>query len=455
MNDKGNDVKQNKSLTPQPYKGARDFYPKDMEIRNFIFNTWKAVLVKYGYEEYDFPILEPLEIFAAKSGEEIISEQLFSFQDKAGRKLAIRPELTPGTVRLIVQRYKELPQPIKWFMIGNNWRYEKPQQGRGREFNQLEVNIFGVDSNLADLEIFSLIIELMKAFGADENMFEVEVSDRRLINALLSETLKLPQEKQVLVRRIMDKRTKVSKEDFYTMLKELGLNESECEKIDLFLYSNLNSLQSVISGSILESNQGYINILNLFEKLKKVGLDKYCRFDPSIIRGFDYSDGLVYEVYDKNQENKRSMFGGERFDKLANIFGEYSLPATGFAMGDYTLLEFLRNWKLLPEFIPKTEYLVTIWPGAKEEVDDKYFSASYKAAEKLRNKGFTTMLWNDPKTKIDKQLKYADKKGIPFVVIIGDSEIENEKITVKNLNNETQGTFSYDEFFTEIEKKSK
>jgi len=455
MSDKENDVKQNKNLTPQPYKGARDFYPEDMEIRNFIFNTWKSVLIKYGYEEYDFPILEPLEIFAAKSGEEIISEQLFSFQDKAGRKLAIRPELTPGTVRLIIQRYKELPQPIKWFMIGNNWRYEKPQQGRGREFNQLEVNIFGVDNNLADLEIFSLIVELMKAFGADETMFEIEISDRRLINALLSETLKLPQEKQVLVRRIMDKRSKLSKEDFFTMLKELALNESECEKIDLFLYSNLNSLQSVISGSILESNQGYINILNLFEKLKKVGLDKYCRFDPSIIRGFDYSDGLVYEVYDKNQENKRSMFGGERFDKLANIFGEYTLPATGFAMGDYTLLEFLKNWKLLPEFAPKTEYLVTVWPGAKEEVNDKYFAASYKAAEKLRTKGFTTMLWNDPKTKIDKQLKYADKKGIPFVVIIGDSEIENEKITVKNLINETQGTFSYDEFFSGIEKKSK
>ncbi len=447
--------KNSNTLSPQSYKGARDFYPEDMVLRNFIFNTWKRVLEKFGFEEYDFPILEPLEIFSAKSGEEIIRDQLFSFEDKAGRKLAVRPELTPGTVRLIVQKFKEIPQPIKWFMVGNNWRYEKPQQGRGREFNQLEVNIFGVDSNYADLEIFSIIISLMKAFGADENMFEISVSDRRIVNALLADTLQLNQTDQISVRRIMDKRSKLSKEAFFEELEKLGVTKENSEKIDLFLNSSLKSLPGIIPEEILNENAGYKNVVDLFEKLKKAELDRFCNFDPSIIRGFDYSDGLVYEVYDKNTENKRSMFGGERFDKLAQIFGDYSLPATGFAMGDYTLVEFLKNWKLIPEFSPQIDYLVTVWPSLKEEDSQKFFTASFKASEKLREKGFVTMLWNDPKTKIDKQLKYADKKGIPYVIILGESELENKKIAVKNLKNETQGTFEYDSFFSEIEKKSK
>lgn len=438
------------TLTAQPYKGARDFYPEDIVIRNFIFKTWKKTLEKHGFEEYDFPILEPLEIFAAKSGEEIIRDQLFSFEDKAGRKLAMRPELTPGTVRLIVQKYKEIPQPIKWFMIGNNWRYEKPQMGRGREFNQLEVNIFGVENNYADLEIFSIIVDLMKAFGADESMFEINVSDRRIINALLSDTLKLDDQKQIEVRRLMDKRAKLSKEEFMTELTKAGLDEDQSEKIEHFLYASLQSLSGIIPQDILSNNQGYKNVSDLLDKLKKVGLDSYVHFDAGIIRGFDYSDGLVYEVYDKNQDNKRSMFGGERFDKLANIFGDYNLPATGFAMGDYTLLEFLKNWKLIPEFVPNVDYLVTVWPSDS----DKFFTASFKTAEKLRQKGFNTLLWDDSNTKIDKQLKFADKKEIPFVVILGESEIENKKIAVKNLKNQTQGTFEYDSFFAEIEKRS-
>jgi len=419
-----------KKLSTQPYKGARDFYPSDMTTRNYIFNVWKKVCESYGFEEYDSPILEPFEIFSAKSGDELVNQQIFSFEDKAGRKLAIRPELTPGTVRMIAQRFKELQKPIKWFMIGSNWRFEKPQLGRGREFFQLEVNTFGVSEVLADLEIISIIISIMKSFGANEKMFEICISDRRLIFALLNNVLKLNEETSSKVRKIMDKRQKLSKEEFSSLLSEIGLESNKISMIEQFMDSNLDNMQ--------KDNEGYQTIKSLFVLLERNGLSKYCRFNPSIIRGFDYSDGLVYEVFDKSPINKRSMFGGERFDKLINIFGDFDLPATGFAMGDITLLAFLKGWNLLPKTEPKTEFLVTVWPSK----DSKYLSASLKTADELRNSGKNVEVWLKTDSKLDKQLKYADKKRIPYCVIVGEKELDEGTVTIKDMKTNKQETKS-------------
>ena len=425
-------------ISTQPYKGARDFYPSDMATRNYIFNVWKKVCESFGFEEYDFPILEPFEIFSAKSGEELVNQQIFSFKDKAGRKLAIRPELTPGTVRMIAQRFKELQKPIKWFMIGNNWRFEKPQLGRGREFFQLEVNTFGVSGVLADLEIISIIVEIMKGFGADEKMFEVCISDRRLISALLNDVLGLNEETSNKTRKIMDKRQKLSKDGFSELLKEIGLEDNKIEIIEQFMDSNLDNLEKVLDINVLKENKGYETIKNLFSYLDNSGLLKYCRFDPSIIRGFDYSDGLVYEVFDKNPNNKRSMFGGERFDKLINIFGDFELPATGFAMGDITLLEFLKGWNLLPKMDSKTEFLVTVWPSD----ESKYLTASLKTANKLRSAGKNAEIWLETDSKLDKQLKYADKKQIPYCLILGEKELDSGTVTIKDMRANEQKTMS-------------
>lgn len=426
-----------KSQIPtQPYKGARDFYPQDMRVRNYMFETWKKTCLKYGYEEYDFPIVEPFEIFASKSGEEIVNEQLFSFEDKGGRKLALRPEITPGTVRMIAQRYKELPKPIRWFMIGNNWRFEKPQTGRGREFYQLEVNIFGVQNVLADFEIFSIIIDIMKAFDATKDMFGIKLSDRRLINALLSNLLKLDIDLQIKVRRLMDKRLKMEKEEFAAELSELGLKTAQIDKIEEFMSSEFDSLDKVIPQNVLNSNEGYKTVKELFRLLEENNLKQYCGFSPSIIRGFDYSDGLVYEVFDKNPNNRRSMFGGERFDRLINIFGDFELPATGFAMGDYTLLEFLKGWSLLPKLSAQTQYLITLWP----ENDERYLKAALKFARELREKNKSCEVWPEKDTKLDKQIKYADRKGIQYVVILGEQELNANSATIKDLQTGKQKT---------------
>lgn len=421
-------------LSTQPYKGARDFYPEDMRLRNYIFNTWKKVCTRYGFEEYDFPILENFEVFASKSGEEIVNTQLFSFEDRGGRKVAIRPELTPSTVRMIAARINDLPKPIKWFMIGNNWRFEKPQKGRGREFYQLEMNIFGVPEVEADFEIFSAIVDIMSAFGANETMYKVKYSDRRIISALLRDYLKLDDEKQIAARRIMDKRQKVSKEDFVTMLAEVNISADNAEKIDAFMLSSFADLKSVIPAEILENNEGYKNVFALEKLLQTYDIQKYCEFDPGIIRGFDYSDGLVYEVFDKNPENRRSMFGGERFDRLINVYGKYDMAATGFAMGDITLQEFLKGWNLLPEFPSTTTVLVTRFGQ-----DEKFEAYSIKTAKKLRDAGITVDLYTTP-DKLEKQLKYADKKGIPYVIIAGEEEITKSTVVLKNMRKKDQTT---------------
>jgi histidyl-tRNA synthetase len=431
-------------LSTQSYRGARDFYPDDMQIRNYIFDVWKRVCVRYGFEEYDFPILEPLEIFAAKTGEEIVREQLFSFEDKSGRKLAIRPELTPGTVRLIAQKFNELPKPIKWFMVGNNWRYEKPQVGRGREFYQLEANTFGIASVAADFEIFSLIVAIMKEFGAQPDQFELRFSDRKLINALLLDTLGLSEETAVSARRTMDRYNKLSEEDFAEVLTKNGLNDSQIQKIKQFMQSDFEGLSKIINN--LEANKGYQDMQSLVRMLTDAGLMQYCKFEPTIIRGFDYSDGLVYEVFDKNPNNRRSLFGGERFDKLIEIFGNFDLPATGFAMGDWTLAEFLQNWNLLPKFESRTQYFVSTWPSE----DTKYLKTSLQITAELRKRGKNVFTWMDTDTRLDKQLKYADKKAIPYVIIIGESEIAKDEITVKDLANKTQQTLSVEEFLKQL-----
>jgi histidyl-tRNA synthetase len=434
-------------LQTQPYRGARDFYPEDMRTQNYIYDTWKRVCVRYGFEQYDFPVLEPFDIFAAKSGEELVNEQLFVFEDKAGRKLAIRPELTPGTVRMLAQKYKEIPQPIKWFMIGNNWRYEKPQMGRGREFNQLEVNIFGVRDITADCEIFEIIIALMNEFGADRNMYVISINDRRLVSCLLDDLLKLDEPTQIKVRRLMDKKAKISQEEFAQKLQLLGLNAEQITRIEKYLSSSLETLPQVIPQTILENNPGYKDIMRLFEMLNERQLAQYCRFDPTIIRGFDYSDGLVYEVFDQDPNNKRSLFGGERFDRLINIFGNYDLPATGFAMGDYTLLEFLKGWNLIPDFTPEVDYFVTVWPSENPQ----FWTKSLELADKIRGKGQSCYTWPETDTKLDKQLKYADKKGYKYAIILGEEELKSETITVKNMSEGSQETKPWEKFLNDIE----
>lgn len=421
-------------LNTQSYKGSRDFYPDDMRIRNFIFNTWKKVCKSYGYEEYDGPFIENFDLYAAKSGEELVNEQLYSFTDRGDRKVAIRPEMTPTLARMVAQKINELPIPIRWFSISNFWRYEKPQRGRGREFFQLNTDIFGVDNIEADFEIVSLMADIMFGFGAGENMFQIRVNNRRMMDDFYK-SINLDSDQIKIVNKAIDKRPKISDEEFNKWL-------SEDAKVD---NKQINSLTAFLGNPTQAINQfsesgskGALEIKELIELVKSKGLDNVVKVDTTTIRGLDYYTGMVFEIYDLNPQNPRAIAGGGRYDDLVGLFVDDKLSGTGFAMGDITLQDFLETWNLLPKFESDADYLVTLWPSD----NPKFLQTTLKVSDILRKKGNNVVTWLDKNTKIDKQLRYADKRRVKFVVIIGENEVNNGSVTIKNMAEKTQEEIS-------------
>jgi len=232
-------------LSTEPYKGARDFYPEEKRIQNYIFNIWRETALSFGYEEYDAPLLEKLEMYEAKSGEELVNNQLYSLEDKGGRKIAIRPEKTPSVARMVAAKLPSLPRPIRWFNIGNCWRYEKPQKGRGREFYQFDCDIFGIDEIAADAEIFSIPLEVMKKLGATKEMFELRVNNRRFAEFYLKEVVglfgEISQKDTGLykVTKAIDSKPKVTSQEFTQMLEKAGLSNEQIEKVKVYLVAIL------------------------------------------------------------------------------------------------------------------------------------------------------------------------------------------------------------------------
>lgn len=431
---------ENKLLT-QPYKGSRDFYPEDMKIRNFIFNTWKKVCKSYGYEEYDGPFLESFDLYTAKSGEELVNEQLYSFEDRGKRKVAIRPEMTPTLARMVAQKINELPRPIRWFSIPNLWRYEKPQRGRSREFYQLNVDIFGIEGIEADLEVISTSINIFKSFGAKEGMFEIRINNRRLADDVYKK-IGIDQDQKKIVNKALDKKLKISKEEFNKWLQEdAKLSDSQLKDLNNYL-DNPVPLVTEMS----KNSQGAKEIIDLMELVNKSNLNKFVKFDPTIIRGLDYYTGIVFEIFDLNPKNTRAMAGGGRYDDLVSLFGKEKLTGTGYAMGDITLLDFLTIWNLLPKIESECNYFVTVWPSE----GSKFLEKALEISNKLRSKGLNVQTWLDKNTKLNKQLKYADKKECKYVIIMGESEIKDNTITIKDLKESTQETKPLEKFLSDI-----
>lgn len=417
-------------LNNLPSKGTADWFPEELKIRQYIFDKWRTVCQKFGYEEYLTPIFESADIYKAKSGEDIGGKELMIFKDKAERELAIRPEMTPSVTRMITRRYNELPKPIRYFSIANFVRNEKPQRGRNREFWQLNADIFGSDSVNADLEILVLAIELMLAFNPKKESFCVNISSRKLIDGLMKDVLKVSEEEKIQIVRIMDKYSKLTPEDFDEKLTEVGLLEKEIKNIRAFLDSNtaeklVNAIPEIIN------NEGYTEVSNIISILEKLGYKEWLVFNPSIIRGFDYYDGMVFEVMDKNPQNNRSLFGGGRYNGLAELFGDLKIPAVGFAPGDETMKLFLEAWDIIPESIydNKSVYIPLL-------VSENY-SNILRLSQDLRKQGVCVV--SDIEVKqFGKALNYANNKGFEYVVIVGEDEIKCGKVSLKNMRSGEQ-----------------
>lgn len=431
------------SLPLQPYKGARDFYPQDMRIRNYIFNKWSNIARKYGYEEYEGPFIESFEIYAAKSGEELVNEQMYWFLDRGERKVAIRPEATPTLARMVAQKYNELTFPVRWFSIPNLWRYEKPQKGRLREHFQLNVDIFGIQGIEAELEILSTLVDIMLGVGAKQGMFEIRINNRRLMQEVY-EHLGISQSNGLIVNKALDKKPKITDKEYMTILQEEAqLTSNQITGLEEFLTHSLDFMQKLPS-----EGRGVKEIKDLLSKIHKLNLNSYIKYEPTIMRGLDYYTGTVFELFDLTPENTRAMCGGGRYDDLVEMFNGQKLPGVGYGMGDVTFKNFLENWNLLPAFESETEYLVTLWP-TQEEVE-KNLQISLETAKALREKGKKVQVWLEKGTKLDKQLKFADKKGIRFAIIIGENELKKGEVTIKDLKEQKQETKSLESFISNI-----
>ncbi len=410
-------------LSTQPYKGTRDFYPDDMRLRNWFFGKIRASLELAAFEEYNGPMLESLEMYVAKSGEEIANEQTYNFTDRGGRRLAVRPEMTPTVARLVAGKINDLNFPLKWFSIPNLYRYERPQRGRLREHWQVNVDIFGCDGFEADLEVISTAVMLLRCFDADEGMFKVHINNRRFFNDVIASIAGTDTEGSRRVSKVVDRKNKVTREAYEKEMAELGIDGDKIAKIDALYNMSVEE-----AAALCPDSRGSQELLELFAQLKNAGLDKYCVFDFGIIRGLDYYTGTVFEVFDEAPENNRAMFGGGRYDNLVGLFVKNTnVSGVGFGFGDVTLENFLVTHKLIPDIYNQgIKVLVT-------RFDDVPYEKYIALTDKLRSLGIVSSMYIGTK-KFGKQLDYAVKGHYSHVAIMGASELEAGTIKLKNLS---------------------
>ena len=411
------------ALSTQPYKGARDFYPEDKRLQKWLFSKWREVAERFGYEEYDAPILEPTELYLSKGNEEIIAEQTYTFEDRGKRSVTVRTEMTPTVSRMVAGRRQELAYPVRWYSIPNLWRYERPQRGRLREFWQLNVDIFGVAGLEADQEIIQVADAVMQAFGAKREMYTIKLNSRMLMDTIVADYLHLDKVQGETLVRLIDKMHKLERSEFIGLLDSVfspsQRDEGYVEKLLNFLHAtSLNE----IPVELLE-NEETQRLARLLELLKKNGITNVI-YDPTLMRGFDYYTDIVFEVFDTDPTNNRSMFGGGRYDGLVVMFGVEPIATVGFGMGDATLMNFLEVHKLQPQLEPETEVYVIL-------VGD-VFERAQAAVANLREMGVNVAV-DITGRKPDKQLKTALKKGVPYVIFIGEKELEQEQFKLKNL----------------------
>lgn len=409
-------------LSTQPYKGTQDYYPEDWRVMAYIFSKWREVSQRYGYEEYNAPTIEPLEVYAAKSGQEIVNEQTYQFVDRGGRQVAIRPEMTPSVSRMVAGRRQELAYPVRWFSIANFMRYERPQRGREREFWQLNADIFGVPTIDAEVEIITMADDLMRSFGATDKMYVIKINSRKLVNYMMAEYLGLDLIQSQLMIKLFDRKDKITPAEFRDQAAAIfdpdKANEG-LKKIAAFMGAKS---MGELPPEILESS-AIKEIQVLFTLLREHGV-KSATFDISLMRGFDYYTDIVFEVFDTNPENPRALFGGGRYDGLVGLFGVEPLQAVGFAPGGTTTRDFLVTHGLMPKLEPSTEvYLVVLGEALK---------GAQKLAKQLREEGVNTEL-DITGRKLDKQVKTAVKKGIPYMLFVGQKELDEEVYTLKEV----------------------
>lgn len=392
-----------------------------MDFRNWMAEKQRQVCERYGYREYGAPVLEYLDLYLRKSSEEIVGEQLYTFVDRGDRKVAIRPEMTPTLARMVSARPQKYLLPLRWFSIANFMRYERPGRGRLREFFQLNVDLLGSDSICADVEVLSLACDIMKEYGAAPTDFVLRFSDRRLLDHSFAD---LDADQLRALGRILDKKEKLKPEDFQNTVDELG---EQWGKSDL--HSRVEKFYQL---SLDAPDNPILEYLSSIRDRLADSISPDCfRFDPGIVRGFDYYTGLVFEMNDTHPDNARALFGGGRYDRLLSQFGKETIPAVGFGMGDVTLQDFLDVHNLKPDQNQEVSVFLTLF--SKELEAD-----TQKLASELRAAGIKVELALDGNRKLGKQFDLAEKKGHSHVAVAGPEEFSRGVVRIKDLRSGNQ-----------------
>jgi histidyl-tRNA synthetase len=407
----------------QSVKGTREFYPEQMALRNYIYEKVGAASRSFGYQEWDAPFIESIDLYAAKSGEELVKKQSFTFTDRGGDFVTLRPELTPSLARMIVAKQGELTFPVRWWSFGPFWRYEQPQKGRTREFFQWNIDMLGVSSPEADAELIAVAAIFLRSVRLNPEQATIYVNNRRLMDSEF-DALDIPQGKRLDVSNLVDRRSKMEPAKWDAYAFELGLNDLQ-----------LSGLKDILGNFDLWKKSD--ELVRLFAALESLGVKEYVKFDPNIMRGLLYYTGTVFEAFDTSGSLKRAILGGGRYDNLLADVGGQPLSGVGFAMGDVVIGIILQEKGLLPEFIPSpAPILVTIF-------DESLLQESYSLSAELRNAGLNVLCYPEP-AKLQKQFKFADKMKVRIVVTVGPDEAVNAQVAVKNLMSGEQVTAGRD-----------
>ncbi len=396
----------------QAVKGTREFYPEQMALRNFIYDKVRSASQVFGYQEWEAPFIETIDLYAAKSGEELVKKQSFTFEDRGGDFVTLRPELTPSLARMIAAKQGELTFPVRWWSFGPFWRYEQPQRGRTREFFQWNVDMLGVNSPEADAELIAVGATFLRSVGLSPERALIYVNNRRLMDSEF-DALGIPVEKRLDVSNLVDRRTKMESAKWEAYALDLGLNQTQ-----------LDGLKDILGNFDLWKKSE--ELTRLFAALEALGVKEYVKFDPNIMRGLLYYTGTVFEAFDVTGSLRRAIFGGGRYDNLLADVGGNPLSGVGFAMGDVVIGIILQEAGLVPEFIPSpAQVLVTVF-------DEKLWMQSFALAAELRAAGLNAMVYPEP-AKLPKQFKFADKMKMKVALVVGPDEAEKGLVVVKNL----------------------
>lgn len=403
-------------LPTAPYRGTRDFLPLEMSVRTQVFHRLYEVIERYGYQRYDGPILEPVEIYEAKSSREIVEQQLYTLTDRGDRRLALRPEMTPSVARIIAGNAGQLQFPVRWYSHPNCHRYERPQRGRVREHWQINVDVFGSDSPACEIEFFELIHDMMAALGADRDMWVLRVNDRVLLDAMLSTVVGIGPDSVRGAAALVDRWEKYPPDVLAGQAAEVGLTEKQ--------FARLSEVLSA-GASVLDEMPREARDRSQLTRVLESSARELITFDPMIVRGFDYYTSTVFEVFDLHPDNRRSLFGGGRYDNLVGLYSSKRIPGFGFGMGDVTLFDFLKTHGLLPQ--PRAEVDAVVIPTETELAN-----AARTVAKSLRAAGVRTAIPLDLR-KLGKEIQRADKAGARVVVIIGAADWAAGNVTVRDL----------------------